>query len=165
MKDYLNAEELNDFLLIATVLQTVSKIRKGWSSRNNLTKEEHKNLKYAETYLEKFLTQLVSRLSAKEQRKIENRAKEFELKIIDKYTLQRMKGQWEEELKVAHLKREEFEDWCEQIMEIHCKHCKKHHDSCNLYDVFVNNFVPESGWNLENCRYAYRKPKVRKKVG
>jgi len=155
MKDYLNAQEMNDVMLIGILLDKTVVIREEWDKRGNLTKEEHKTLKTAQTYLIKFYNSLISRLNTKEVKKMMKRTSDFELKIIDKYTLRRLQGTWQEEMKIAHVDREEFEDFCDQIMQIKCKGCKKHFSQCILYDIFYNNFVPESGWNLENCRYAY----------
>lgn len=155
MKSYLNAQEMNDFMLIGVLLDSAAKIRKGWGDRGNLTKEEHRAVKTAETYLTKFYESVITRLGEKESLKIHKRLSDFELKIMDRYTLQRMRGQWQEEMKISHVDRVEFEDWCEQIMIIKCKGCTKNYEECNLHDVFCNNYVPESSWGLDNCRYAY----------
>lgn len=163
MKDYLNAQEMNDVLLVGILLDKSAVIREEWMKRDNLTKEEHKALKTAQTYLAKFYEQLMRRLDIKEVKKMMKRTSDFELKIIDKFTLKRMQGTWQEDMKIAHVDREEFEDWCDQIMQIHCKGCKKHFGQCNLHDVFYNNFVPESGWNFERCRYAYKEISSKKK--
>ncbi|KXZ40032.1 hypothetical protein SAMN05661008_01508 [Alkalithermobacter thermoalcaliphilus JW-YL-7 = DSM 7308] len=163
MKNYLNREEANDFMLTGVLLDTVSRIRTEWSGRNFITKEEHKNLKLAETYLTKYYKAVLERLGKKEAEKVFKRLGDFELKIMDRYMLNRLRGQWENELQVAHLKREEFEDWCEQIMHIKCKNCSLDYNNCNLYDVFEENLVPDSGYNLHNCRFAYKEMKVKKK--
>jgi hypothetical protein len=52
--------------------------------------------------------------------------------------------------------REQFEDWCYEIMQVHCLNCTGHHEGCELHQLFDDNFIPESSWNLDNCRYAYK---------
>lgn len=150
-------------MLVGILLDKSAVIREEWDKRDNLTKEEHRALKTAQTYLTKFYNSLIGRLDTKEVQKIMKRTSDFELKIIDKFTLKRMQGTWQEEMKIAHVDREEFEDYADQVLQIKCKGCRKHFSQCNLHEMFYNNFIHESGFNLENCRYAYSEVSNRKK--
>lgn len=164
MKDYLNKEETNNFLLIGTLLDTVTGIKDDWKKRNMLTKEEHKYLALCKTYAEKFYNSVLLRLNPKEAEKIYKRLFKFDIKVLDEYTKKRLYGEFEKEYAVVKIPREEFEDWTEQIMEVECKNCNKHWSECRLHEIFQENFIPESGFNCSNCRYAYKETKVEKNI-
>lgn len=79
MKDYLNADEKNQMMVFMPILQIMEgnrgingpkivSVLEDWSKRKNLTKEEHKNLKYVNTYLSKFCENVYNRLNDKEQK-------------------------------------------------------------------------------------------------
>jgi hypothetical protein len=64
MRDYLNAIEKNQFMVLQSIAQLMDGLRNSgvdgpkiesmleeWKKRDNMTKEEHKNLKTSETYL------------------------------------------------------------------------------------------------------------------
>jgi hypothetical protein len=173
LKDYLNSEELNDLMLIGALLdttanvvkstlndKTLDKIRIAWNTRGNLSKEEHKSLKMAETYLTKFYTSILNRLSINEVVKINKRNSSFNIRILDKFTLDKLNRQTNDKYKNAVVPREQFENWCEEIMEIKCKGCTKDRQACKLHEVFEDNFVQESDWGLDNCRYAYNQIEI-----
>jgi hypothetical protein len=173
LKDYLNFEERNQFLVMMSILQLIQGSRsvqnikikpmiEDWNERNNLTKEEHKYLKTTETYLSKFCNSVHDRMSLKEQEVIDKRIRKFDFRLIDDYTLKNIYRDINDKLKNAVVPRQQFETWCEEIMECNCKGCTKPWTDCKLHRVFDNNFVPESSWGLQNCRYAYQK--IRKKV-
>lgn len=164
MRTYLNATEMNDYMVIGALLDSATRIRKEWSEHENMTKDEHKAIKTAETYLSKFYQSVLSRQDKKELTKISRRLGDFELKIMDKLTLNRLRGTWQEESKIVKIDREEFHDWCNMIMEVKCMDCKKDYGSCSLHDVFDSNFVPGSSYCMNNCKYAYPKLKKQKKV-
>lgn len=170
LKNYLNSEELNDFMLIGTLLDTCSsiinstidpkhstigKIRIAWDTRGNLSKEEHKSIKMAETYLTKAYTSILNRLSKDEVIKISKRLSSYNLRILDKFTIDKINRESGDKYKNAVIPRELFENWCEEIMEVKCKGCNKDRQACKLREVFEDNFVPEADWGLDNCRYAY----------
>lgn len=156
IKDYLNADETNEFLISRYMYESViKKILKDWGDRKNLTKDEAKYLKFAKTYLTKFDNAVAGRLGNKEVDKFNKRLEDFQFVIMDSITKRRLEGNWSKELEVVKLPREEFEDLCEQLMVIHCKDCKKKCNDCKMHELFYNNFVEESTWRLPNCRYAY----------
>jgi hypothetical protein len=170
MKDYLNNEERNQIMVIMAVLQMVTgekkmlgvdkkDMLKDWSSRNNLTKEEHKSLKFAQTYLKKFCESIYKRMGKQEQEALSKKIARFDFRLVDDYTLQKVCRDLQNRLKNAVVPREQFGNWCRDIMEVHCKGCTKHYPECELHTYFENNFIPESTWGLENCRYAYKEIK------
>lgn len=171
MKDYLNQSETNDFMCIGYLLDTagsilgierssknpmsIEKVRAGWADRGNLTKEEHKSLKMAETYLSKFYTSVLARMSRNEAAKVYKRLTRYTVKFMDEFTLNLLNVQLGREFEVVKIEREQYQQWCEEIMNVNCKNCTKHHDECKLCSLFENTLIPESQWNLDNCRYAY----------
>lgn len=134
-----------------------------WTKRENLTKEEHRALKTAETNLKKFCESVYARVNPKEQEQLKKKLTSFDFRLIDDFTLQRVYRDISDRMKIAAVPREQFLDWCEEIMECNCKNCNKDWSKCRLHEVFENNFVPESSWGKQNCRYAY--DEVKRKVG
>lgn len=168
MRDYLNAIEKNQFMVLQSIVQMIDGLRNSgvdgpkitsmleeWSQRNNMTKEEHKNLKTAETYLRKFLASVYERLSPKEQELIKNKVMKFDFKLVDDYTLKQVNRDMKDKLKNAVMPRQQFYDWCVEIMEVKCNSCTKDWNTCALHHVFEDNFVPESGFDCSNCKFSY----------
>ncbi len=168
MRDYLNSIEKNQFMVLQSVLQLIegkrndgkdgpkiNKILDQWKERNNMTKEEHKNLKTAETFLKKFLTSVYGRLSKKEQNLIDKKIMKFDFKLVDDYTLKQVHRDISDRFVNAVVPREQFYIWCEKIMTIECNGCTKNGNECELNQVFEDNFVPESGFDCQNCKFAY----------
>lgn len=168
MRDYLNASEKNQFMVLQSIVQMMDGLRNSgvdgpklssmleeWSKRDNMTKDEHKNLKTAETYLRKFLSSVYERLSKKDQELIKKKIMKFDFKLIDDYTLKQIDRDINDRMVNAVVPRQQFYTWCEQIMRIQCNGCAKNGNTCELHQVFEDNFVPESGFDCENCKYAY----------
>ncbi|MBT2696365.1 hypothetical protein J7E79_02800 [Bacillus sp. ISL-40] len=169
MRDYLNATEKNQFMVMQSILQLMQgKRNEGkdgpkigtmldeWTKRSNMTKAEHKSLKTAETYLKKFLTSVYDRLSPKEQSLIDKKVMKFDFKLVDDYTLKQVHRDIADRFVNAAVPREQFYKWCEEIMCVKCNGCTKNWNECDLHQVFDNNFVPESGFDCTNCKYAYQ---------
>jgi hypothetical protein len=168
VRDYLNSSEKNQFMVLLSVIQLmegkrnngidgprISTMLEEWTKRDNMTKEEHKKLKTAETYLKQFTSSVYRRLSPKEQNIIDKKVMKFDFKLVDDYTLKQVHRDISNAMVNAVVPREEFHDWCEQIMEVNCKGCTKNGNECKLNQVFENNFIPESGFNCSNCKFAY----------
>lgn len=170
-KDYLSAQEINDLMILGTLLDTTAaiigvgnytnptsqKIRKSWKDRNFLTKDEHRFLKTAETNMTKFYESVIYRLNPEEVKKIYKRSANFNFRILDEFTLKKINRDYSDRMKMAGVPREMFENWCEEILQVKCKNCTEHWNNCKLHEVFDDNLVPESGWCLDNCKYAYTK--------
>lgn len=146
MRDYLNATEKNQFMVLQSIVQLVDGLRNSgvdgpklgsmleqWTNSNNMSKEEHKNLKTAETYLRKYLASVYERLSQKEQEVIKKKIMKFDFKLVDDYTLKQINRNIADRFVNAAVPREQFNDWCCEIMQVKCKGCTK---NCN-------------------CKYAY----------
>lgn len=134
----------------------VKPILEDWTERGNMTKEEHRALKTAQTNLKKFIDSVIGRMNTAEKEAINRQILKFDFRLIDDYTLQKIYRDCTDRYKVAAVPREQFESWCRDIMDIYCKNCTKHFSECELYTIFNDNFIPESSWDLENCRYAYK---------
>lgn len=168
MRDYLNSLETNQFMVILALTQLlegkrntginppkISTMLEEWAKKDNLTKDEHRSLKTANTYLKKFVESVYERLSPKEQKIIDRKIMKFDFRLVDDYTLQKVYRDMSDKMVNAVVPRGQFEDWCEQIMSVNCNGCTKDWNTCNLHQVFDNNFVPESSYSLKNCKYAY----------
>jgi hypothetical protein len=168
VRDYLNSNEKNQFMVLQSVVQMMDGLRNSgvdgpkissmledWSKRDNMTKAEHKNLKTSETYLRKFLASVYERLNAKEKDAIKKKLMKFDFKLIDDYTLKQINRDIADKITNAVVPRQEFYDWSSEIMEVKCNGCTKDWSTCQLHQVFDNNLVPESGFDCKNCKYAY----------
>jgi hypothetical protein len=169
MRDYLNSTEKNQFMVMNSILQMIVGIRntgvngpklktmrEEWSKRDNMTKEEHKSLKMSETYLSKFIMSVYNRLSPKEQEQIQKKLLKYDFKLVDDFTLQKVNRDIKDKMNHAVMPRQQFYDWCVEIMNVKCNGCTKGWNTCDLHQVFENNFVPESGFNCSNCKYSYQ---------
>jgi hypothetical protein len=169
MRDYLNANEKNQFMLLLSILQAMEGKRnlgkdgpkigtmlEERSKRNNMTKLEHKNLKTAETYLRKFVTSVYDRQSSKQQAEIDKKIMKFDFQLVDDFTLKKVHREISDRFVNAAVPREQFNDWCSEIMSVKCNGCSKDWNECELHTVFDENFIPESGFDCGNCKYAFR---------
>jgi hypothetical protein len=168
MKDYLNKIETSQFMVMNSVLQSVLGIintgvdgpklktmREDWAKRGNLTKEEHRYLKMTETYMEKAVMSIYNRLSPKQQEQIQKKLFKYQFQLVDEYTFQKMSRDAQDKIQYAVMLRPQFYDWCDEIMQVKCNGCTKDWNTCDLHQVFDYNFVPESGFDCTNCKYAY----------
>lgn len=172
MKEYLNAQELNDllfsFYLIERNRDTVAK----WDERGNLTKEEAKYLRTAATYTEKMMMSVLKRLPTKQVDKFMARTvREIKdpVRLIDKWTTDRVLGRYEEGYKVVKIKREEFEYLAMTLIDVHCRGCNKSLQECDLYTFLDDNLFPTCD-NGKSCPYCFvppgtEKPKKEKEKG
>lgn len=158
LKNYLNNEESNNIFWLYVTKMYMPKYRHNMVSSGNITAEEHKHLKMAETYLGKFTDSILSRVNQKTIKNFSSKFADHEIRVMDAKTLHKMRGQWADEIQAVHLKREEFEDFCEQIMEVKCNGCEINPEDCNLYDLLEENFVPVYDACI-NCKYAYKRRK------
>lgn len=157
LKDYFNNQETNEFLWLLITSMNMKQYRHNFAVHGTITSDEHKNLKMSETYMRKFIESVKARLDTKALKKIEERSMKYEIKIIDYYTRKRLYGEWEREMKTIKMPREQYYDWCVEIMDRKCLECKKHHSECSLHELFEGTLIPESSWGFPNCRYAYIK--------
>ncbi|WP_057979457.1 DUF5651 domain-containing protein [Caloramator mitchellensis] len=151
-RDYLQPDEMNDFLILATIWGLLEKIIDLWDKRQMISKEEKKNLKLAKTYIGKFYGMKVNELSRKTAKKVAEYLQKNEVVIIQTEDKEKMR---EETQKFIEIEREDFYNWCEQIIDINCKNCRKNHQECKLYDLLDKYEVPDSSFEKRNCRYAY----------
>ena len=133
----------------------ISSMLEEWSKRGNMSKDEHKNLKTAETFLRKFLASVYERLSKKQQNELKKKLVKFDFKLIDDFTLKKIDRSIADKAHNATMPRQQFYDWCVEIMEVKCNGCTKDWNTCDLHEVFDNNLVPESGFDCQNCKFAY----------
>lgn len=170
MKDYLNNTEKNQYMVLKSILQLMQGDRRDvadgpklgtmleeWLNHQNMTKEEHKQLKTSMTYLGKFLDSVYHRLSPKEQAAIDKKLMKFDFRLIDDYTLKQITRDINDRFVNAVVPREQFYKWTEELMCVTCQGCTKDWNTCELHKVFEENFIPESGFNLPNCKFAYEK--------
>lgn len=162
MKKYLNVQETNDFLVLAMAGESANDILKGWSEKN-LTPEEKKALKMGTTWLQKFQKSVINRVDNPTKEKLLKRSDSFQIRILDDYSTKQIIGEFANAMKIINMTREQLDDLAEQAIEFNCRGCKKCYTTCKLHEVFYDNFIEESGYDLESCRYAYPEGETRLK--
>jgi len=169
MKDYLNAEERNQMMVIGSLIRSfdnckgtksdapkIITIAEQWDQRGNITTDERKSLKMASTYLHKFWKSTYDRMGNKEQEVLKKKLSSYDFRLMDDYTFQRICTDMGDKVNFVAVEREHFGKWCEEIMCANCKDCMKHWSDCELHNVLNDNLIPDSTWSLDNCRYAYK---------
>lgn len=162
MKKYLNVQETNDFLVLAMAGESANDIIEKWSEKN-LTPEEKKALKMGTTWLQKFQKLLINRMDKPTKDKLLKRSDSFQIKILDDYSTKQIMGEFANAMKIINMTREQLDDLAEQAIEFNCRGCKKDYKKCKLHEVFFDNFIIESGYDIKNCRYAYPEGETRLK--
>ena len=160
-RDYLNQEESNDVLTLNYIVGMIDNMLK--NSYDFYKKEELTSLKYVKSYCDKFLLNLMKRVSKKEVDRLDKRNKRFSFKLIDDPMLKIIEGKIDKHMEEVRMPRDLFDKFCEEVMDVRCNNCTKNHCECELYDVFIkNNAVEPDGFDLDNCRYAYSKDFINK---
>lgn len=165
-RGYLNRDESNQFMVIMAAIQLINGERsldnrphppmwEEWSKREMMDKAQQKNLKMANTYLNKFVMSKLKDLDKSKQIEMLKKIQKFDFKLADDYTLKKLFRDMSDKMQFAVMKREDFYKWTEEIMTVNCLNCNKDRNKCELHRVFEDNLVPETGWNLNNCEYAY----------
>lgn len=166
IRDYINSSEQEDFLQIPFMNIVAKKILKEWTEKDNLTKEESKLLKYFITYSDKFYKTVWDRLGKPQQEQYTKRLGKFNFMYVDDYQTQRIMRDRNDKMNYAVMKRDDFEYWCEEVMNHKCNGCTKDWKECDFHRVLEDNMAPEpTGYNLSNCRYAYENVKFNIKKG
>jgi len=154
-RDYLNAEEANDFLFLAITSLHMQRYINNFEKHGNITKQEHQEAQMSATYLYKFINRMASRLTLTQREVFMRKMTKYGIKVMDAYTEKKLYGEFDKEMKVLHIESEQFLDFCSEIMQVKCNHCTKNHESCDLHKLLYDNWIPESSYNLPNCRFAY----------
>lgn len=168
-RGYLNRDESNQFMVLMSAIQLIQGERslenkkqdpmwEEWSKHDMINVEQQKNLKMATTYLKKFITSKLQDLDKETQDKINKKIQKFDFKLVDDYTLQKLFRDMNDRMKYVTLPREDFYNWTEEVMYKHCTECTKDRGECNLYKILDDNLIPEAGYNIPSCPYAYKLP-------
>ena len=172
-RGYLNREEVNIFIMLATTHQLLLGYRSldGKSDGipavekllNNqmITKEQAKNLRTAITYQRKFLESFIEdNLDRKTKETMAKRLVKWEMRVVDDYQVQKLDNLLKKKADV-NLTMDEFLGLVDAKLYAECKGCTKNRQDCKLRDFFEANFIPgiEDLKIVEqgkcNCEYAY----------
>ena len=172
-RGYLNREEVNIFIMLATTHQLLLGYR-SLSGKSDgipavekllknqmITKEQAKNLRTAITYQRKFLESFIEdNLDRKTKETMAKRLVKWELRVVDDYQVQKLDNLLKKKEDV-NLTMDEFLSLVDAKLYAECKGCTKNRQECKLRDFFEENFIPgisdmkvvEEG--KCNCEYAY----------
>lgn len=154
MRDYLNSNEREKFLLMAKLMDAVDFFIE-LEPKGIITKEEKKNLKTSATLIEKTLQGIIGRLNASNKKTIANSINTLGVLLLNDYANKEyMRKKSASELDTYELNKDYF-DLVEEIMYQNCKYCEKDCKECGYYPHFENNYLTDMGENYGNCRFAY----------
>ena len=145
MKNYLNHDERKKNTLICIMFAIVQELLE----RNNGDKEEMKNLKYAHTYLQKYINELIKRVGVDEGHRIKREAE---------YNNVLLKPRVHDEAEQMVVDKESMEGIAETCLEKCCFGCKRHDwQNCHLYK-YMRKLDIETIYGFEDrCMYWYPK--------
>lgn len=156
MKDYLNKNERVQLLFFKKYIDTIEEILKEWSKKNNLTKEETKELKTARTWGLKAYESICVRLNDSAAKTFSNSIKEAYIHVQDKYAVEIYKRKIKSNLNDCYEENKEYYRLVELLMYYNCRNCQKHCELCEIYKEFEEHCIPEpTGYDNGKCRYAY----------
>lgn len=143
MKNYLNQEERKKNTLICVMFAIVEELMQ----RANGSKEEITNLKYAHTYLQKYITSLIKRVGYEEGNRIWREARDSYVQIKPKV---------HEEEGYQLVDKECMEGIAEKCLEAYCFGCKREDwRNCELCK-YMKRLGIETIYGFEDrCMYWY----------
>ena len=143
MKDYLNQEERKKNTLICVMFAIVEELMQ----RANGSKEEITNLKYAHTYLQKYITSLIKRVGYEEGDRIWREARDSYVQIKPKV---------HEEEGYQLVDKECMEGIAEKCLTAYCFGCKREDwRNCELCK-YMKRLGIETIYGFEDrCMYWY----------
>lgn len=160
LKDYLNTDERDEMIFLALTLDVMDRIITGWDKRDNLTKTERKNLKTSYAFGAKVLQSICGRLNSKAHEAFEKAALNSKVvldmpSIVDIYQKEKKAT-----CQAAFDESKEYFDLVGLAMHYNCNGCTKKCTSCQLYEHFEEQMLPEFSLEkdrLPNCKYAYKR--------
>ena len=155
LKDYMNADELKNFMWLFITAGYSDYYLTQSVAHGNITSEEFDALEGAMEGLKKYVGLRMARTDEKTNKRIEKKTYDGEVRLFDKFMINKMRVATEDVLENVLLERAEFEDFAEIVMRQNCRNCKMNHQECSLNDILNDNLMPESGKQLDNCPYAY----------
>lgn len=155
VRKYLNAEETRTFQwLLITVLYGES-YRKTFMHFGNMSKVEHRHLKTGLTHLAKYCEAVLRRLDDTQVDDMIKKTDGASIRIFDQPTLKKLMVSTSKAMENTVVERDSLELFSELIMHQHCRNCTVACSVCRIYKTFQETYIPESGYQLENCPYAY----------
>lgn len=155
LRDYLSADELLNFSWLFITAAYSDSYRKNLGKYGNMTKEEHKNLKTAITYLENYVRSVMSRLSQDQKDRVFRKLSGATIKIYDPDTMDRIAKETIDLMDTVAMDRYDAEGYMDIAYRQMCKNCGKDFRRCELHRISSELLMPESTYCLPNCPYAY----------
>ncbi|GEM_PF-2099825 len=135
MKTYLNKEERNKYCVMALAAGEIGEILKKW--QNNLTNDEHRSLKMAQTYIFKWMDSIKARVDQDFIQQLLRDCKCSEILVLPKFEAIRETQKRKLEDKYVQVEKETILDLADNAL-VGCHNCtKKDFKECNLRQVFM----------------------------
>jgi len=159
MKLYMNKKERENFCVISLVAGIIDDILR---DSTDISKEEHRDLKTAQTWIYKFMDSIIKRKEKDTVEQILRDIKTSEIMVLPKLQAQLEWERRKEKLGYIHVNRDTLLDMAENAL-IGCENCtKKDYKECSLRKCFMELEIEPYDLNAEGCQYKV--VKVKKEV-
>lgn len=173
-RGYLNSEEENIFLMATVLNQLFEGIRRfnntkeedkevpvweQWEKRGIITPEQRKNLKMANTYLDKFVSSVFNdNLDKQTKDKEFKKLRKWDIRLVDDFTLKKIYSMVDKATEFS-INKDGLYDLIETKMDCDCKGCTKDYKDCEFHKMMEFYIIPPAELDPElqkpNCIYAY----------
>lgn len=160
MRNYMNAQEKQDYIMFCALLGYTQDVFEKWHKHGNMTKDEIKRWRTARTNLEKMSDSIMNRIDKSLSKNLMKLAKDTEIfclpreRALIKLRAERDKHQNE----LCEVKLSTLEDLAEKALG-HCDPCKeKDHNKCMLKKLFLELNIAPIDTDTKGCGYAQSVP-------
>jgi hypothetical protein len=153
MKTYLNRAERERYCVVALSAAILGKILEEWE--NNLTKDEHRAIKTAQTYIFKFMDSVKNRMDNDFIHQLIRDIKSSEIQVLPTLAAKREYEKRSIEDEHVQVNRETILNLAEHAL-IGCEGCKKDKDfrKCDLRQVYMELGIEPFDFEASNkCQY------------
>lgn len=157
MKDYLNSNEREIFLLVAKLMDGIDKMVE-WEQRGVISKEEKKNFKTASTLIYKSLNSILDRLNQSNKKSIANSLENSGVFLTNKYGIQQYMRKKLADENACFEENKDYFNLVEEVAFQNCNGCEKHCTECRYYELWEDLYISDMGDPFGNCRFAYNMP-------
>jgi len=151
MKSYLNKAERENYCVMALSAGVADEILKNWT--NNLTADEHKFLKMAQTYIYKFMDSIKARVDKDFVRQLLRDGHSSEILVLPKLRAQREFKERKLDDGFIQVNKDTILNLAEHAL-IGCEGCTKDYTKCDLRQAYmeleIEAFNPDA---KDKCQY------------
>lgn len=154
MKTYLNKEEREKYCVMALATGEINGILDRW--KNNLTTEEHKSIKMAQTYIYKWMDSVNARMSEDFTKQLLRDCNSSEIMVLPTLQAQREFKNRTLEDGFIQISKDTILNLAEHAL-MGCEHCDKDYKTCDLRQTYQELEIEPFDWEASGrCEYENR---------